>query len=206
MSKLIREEGHADWLRLYVGRVFRIGPVYLVVVTVMLLTVFAHSHFHAEVGPLPLARQMTRWLALGIWTGPHDVNGYLNADILLAGVTWSIHYEWMFYFCLPVLALACKRRRRHLIFAAAALSVCLIAILLHPSNSFEPNLPVAAAEFCLGILSASLVNQGMGATMRNTLSSACVLVLCTTYFFGNPYSIAPVLCAGIAFYLIVFGS
>src|ERR1700693_1014771 len=44
-SRLIRERGRPAWLSLYIGRVFRIGPLYLAAVSILLLIVFVPTGF-----------------------------------------------------------------------------------------------------------------------------------------------------------------
>ena len=40
-GQLLRTQGRPDWYRLYIGRIFRIGPLYALAVVAMLLLVFA---------------------------------------------------------------------------------------------------------------------------------------------------------------------
>jgi len=44
-GKMLRAKGRPRWHELYVGRLFRIGPMYLFVVLVMLVIVFARTGF-----------------------------------------------------------------------------------------------------------------------------------------------------------------
>jgi hypothetical protein len=43
-----------------------------------------------------VAGSVLQWLALGVIDMQPDVNGY-QASHVLAGVTWTISYEWAFY-------------------------------------------------------------------------------------------------------------
>ena len=44
-GKLLQERGRPDWRQLYIGRLFRIGPVYLAVVAVMLAVGLVRTGF-----------------------------------------------------------------------------------------------------------------------------------------------------------------
>lgn len=46
--------------------------------------------------PDVVAGSVLQWLALGVIDMQPDVNGY-QASHVLAGVTWTISYEWAFY-------------------------------------------------------------------------------------------------------------
>ena len=105
-SRLIDEQGQTNWMRLYVGRVFRIGPLYLAAIAAMLLFVAIRTGLHLNLPVDQLAPQIGRWLELGFIVGP-DVNLYGNTALILAGVTWTLHYEWIFYLALPLSGAVC---------------------------------------------------------------------------------------------------
>lgn len=206
-GKLIKDHGRPDWLSLYVGRVFRIGPLYLAAVAAMLLVVFERTHFHLQTAYSQLAHELWGWLSLGMIYGAHTVNGYPNANILMAGVTWSIHFEWLFYALLPVLGLACRRPKVHLGFAAVALVFCLVRVFFQPTHEGVPPFAVMGAEFGFGLLTASLLSLGKSLRPNNIVSSVVVCALFSTYFFfSDPYSWCPILLLGVAFYLIASGT
>ena len=80
-DRVVRTEGRPDWTSLYVGRVFRIGPLYLFATVTMLAIVFLHTGPHLNVTGTRLAEQIGRWLMLGFILGPDDVNGFVGAAI-----------------------------------------------------------------------------------------------------------------------------
>jgi peptidoglycan/LPS O-acetylase OafA/YrhL len=91
-SQIIAKRGRPDWLRLYIGRLFRIGPIYLAAVAVMLACTFALTGPHIAVPLAQLAKELAMWLALGFVIGG-PVNGHVEASILLAKVTWSLAFD-----------------------------------------------------------------------------------------------------------------
>ena len=48
-----------------------------------------------------LVKQVARWLAGGVFIGG-NVNDYAGTGLISAYVTWSLHYEWIFYASLLV--------------------------------------------------------------------------------------------------------
>ena len=76
-----------DWLRLYVSRCLRILPLYLLVMVAgaVMIALIRHSGW-----VLPLAPPWNEKSLTGLFT---------------AGVTWTLSYEWKFYYALPLWAL-----------------------------------------------------------------------------------------------------
>lgn len=124
-TRLLRTRGQPGWTRLYIGRLFRIGPMYLIVVVAMLLIVFSRSGFTLREPAGAVAAQALQWLALGLIDTQPDVNGQVARHVL-AGVTWTLWYEWVFYGSLLAWA-AVARWRWHLVAVLLALLLCLAA-------------------------------------------------------------------------------
>jgi peptidoglycan/LPS O-acetylase OafA/YrhL len=200
-GKLLSEHGTPDWRRLYIGRFFRIAPVYLAVVAVMLLMVWSRTYFELR-EPFPrVLSDMVRWLGLGV-LGQPDVNGYPDTGRLLAGVTWTLRYEWLFYFSLPLLALF-ARAGWHLWFAVLGLAACCALYAL----SREPAAIYSGLFFC-GMIPASLTRSGWRIPDRSNLALAaalgCLLLLFTHY--SSTRGIAQLLLLGILFCVFSIGS
>ena len=203
-GKLIKDEGRPDWTRLYVGRLFRISPLYLVAVGTMLAVLSVLQQFKLHVGPLMLAKQLTKWLAFGLVVTPHDINGVRNADLILAQVTWSIHYEWLFYASLPLLAVIARHRALCAPFTLLLLLFALIRAYLRPVEIFLT--PQALGSlFLFGMLTASVERMGHKLRFRPEVGSAVVLLLLGAYFIFPIYSCFSLITAGLAFYLISSG-
>ncbi len=124
-TRLLRTRGRPGWARLYIGRLFRIGPMYLAVVVAMLLIVFSRSGFTLREPAGAVAGPVLQWLALGLIDTQPDVNGEVARHVL-AGVTWTLWYEWVFYASLLAWATV-ARWRWHLGAVLLALLACLLA-------------------------------------------------------------------------------
>ncbi|MBT2779669.1 MULTISPECIES: acyltransferase [unclassified Lysobacter] len=176
-NKLLKAEGRPGWKDLYIGRVFRLGPMYVVAVLVMIGVVAYRTGFQWRVPPLQAIASALAWLALGIVPPPPTINGYTDTGTILAGVTWTLFFEWLFYFSLPLLAFF-VRRRRHLMFTASIVALCLLTILAATwGGGFEPGvkprpilLLAVLAELILmlvsGMFVASLLHAGFGAKLQ----------------------------------------
>lgn len=111
-----------DWLRLYISRVLRLVPLYLVAITALLAVVAGLSGFALQEDAGRLARGVSRWMLFTV-AGSPDLNGVEGTMLIVAGVTWSLPYEWLFYFALPLVALLVRSRTSPGYVALAVLGV-----------------------------------------------------------------------------------
>jgi len=200
-GKMLRARGRPRWRELYVGRLFRIGPMYLFVVLVMLAIVFARTGFRLLEPPHAVAGSVLQWLALGVLNMQPDVNGY-QASHVLAGVTWTISYEWAFYASLVATAYF-ARGRAHLIFVFGALALCLAgkAMLNADAMGF-------AVLFLSGMAVASLLHENVKPRMSQNVSSAMALACLTVIFAtsSNGYGTPAAMLLALFFYLVCSGT
>lgn len=97
-----------DWARLYVSRVLRLTPLYLLAVLIVLVMCAAQSNWTLRTSLPELSLALLHWLFFTIG-GAVDINAVKNTAQMVSGVTWSLPLEWMFYFLLPCLALLLRR-------------------------------------------------------------------------------------------------
>ncbi len=177
-GKLLRSRGRPRWVALYTGRLFRIGPLYLAVVFVMLAMVFARTDAELREPVDAVASSVLQWLALGWIDTQPDVNGY-DAASLVAGVTWTLWYEWVFYAALLALAIF-ARPRVHLLFAVGALLSCLAIKVL-----WQIDAAGFAALFAIGMLLASLLHENRLPRLPQNVSSALALLIMGGVLVGS---------------------
>jgi peptidoglycan/LPS O-acetylase OafA/YrhL len=137
--------GRPDWRTFYVGRIFRIGPLYLAAFFFVLIVVLL---FGPGEPAMDFAVHLGRWLMLGAGGKP-DLNGYPETHLILAGVTWSLRYEWAFYLALPALALT---RGIPLLAPGAIFALAFAATALQHDRNHHPQ--TCALLFAVGMLCA----------------------------------------------------
>jgi peptidoglycan/LPS O-acetylase OafA/YrhL len=200
-GQMLRAKGRPAWRKLYIGRLFRIGPMYVFVVLVMLYVVFARTGFRLLEAPDVVAGSVAQWLALGVMNMQPDVNGY-PASHVLAGVTWTISYEWAFYASLIATAYF-ARGRTHLIFVFGALALCLAGKVFLNADAMG-----FAVLFLSGMAVASLLHENVKPRMSKNLSSAtalaCIAVVFATSRSG--YGTATATLLALFFYLVCSGA
>jgi peptidoglycan/LPS O-acetylase OafA/YrhL len=204
-EKLLRARGRVRWLPLYAGRVFRIAPLYLFAVLTMLLVVFVKTDFTLHEPAGTVIASVLQWLALGIVNLQPDVNGY-PATHVLAGVTWTISYEWAFYASL-LLTAYCARGGSHRVLLPIALVSCLLGKTLLHSDVLG-----FAALFLCGMTVASLIHTHAARLSDRTasvLAIGCLLLIFFAAPLGVPisgYGTVVALLLATFFYLLCSGA
>ncbi|MGS1033100.1 acyltransferase family protein [Burkholderia glumae] len=196
--RLVLDDGRTNLPRLYVGRLFRIAPMYLFVVVCMFAIVAHRTGYTLHVSLRELAVSVARWLSLGIGGAQIPLNGDEHANLVLAGVTWTIGYEWAFYASLIALCLV-ARRRIHLIVAIAA--ILASASLTQPGLG----LPGFCLLFASGMLAASLGISGFSA--RGPLAAVAAIAALALAVHESPstYGHLPQV-AGLTIFFVVVAS
>jgi peptidoglycan/LPS O-acetylase OafA/YrhL len=200
-SKLIEARTRPlDWAYLYASRICRLFPLYFFAMCLLFACVAWLSGGVLRDSPSQLLRGMMQWLTFTIG-GAGDLNGVLHTTSIMAGVTWSLPYEWYFYFSLPLLAL----------FVAVLPPLpwlVLAAICIGHFIDGQPDL-MLVSSFLGGICAAVLCRlPAFVSFAHRPLASLFVLacLACTVLLFPSAYAPGPLILLGLAFSLIASGS
>jgi peptidoglycan/LPS O-acetylase OafA/YrhL len=185
-----------DWSMLFVSRILRIVPLFVVAILVLLACVGALTHWQLR-EPLPaLATHVASWFSFTV-AGAPDVNLLPNTGILIARVTWTLAYEWMFYLGLPLIALGFGLR------VPAALWIGATALLaLMASNIEFLFFPIA---FPIGGLAAAVARSPLKHRFAHPLAAAAALGLVWLVVFVPGVRFATLL-MGLAFCCVACGN
>jgi peptidoglycan/LPS O-acetylase OafA/YrhL len=99
-----------NWRRLYIARVMRIMPLYLLFMVLVVGSAFHLSDWVMREPAAKVAAEVAHWFAFSMFARP-DINGVANTWTQGGGVNWSLAYEWYFYASLPVLFFVLKPLR-----------------------------------------------------------------------------------------------
>jgi peptidoglycan/LPS O-acetylase OafA/YrhL len=171
-----------DWLRLYVSRCLRILPLYLLVMLVgaLVIALIRHSGWVS-----PMEAPWSEKSLTGLFT---------------AGVTWTLAYEWKFYYALPFLALTVGRVSwKWLVFSAVMLLILGITKALD----------IYACAFVGGITAASLAKLPWWVRLSSSGWGSALAVgplLWAVSGFDTAYSPEPLLLLAISFALMASGA
>jgi peptidoglycan/LPS O-acetylase OafA/YrhL len=203
-TQMLKAGGKPNLAKLYLGRVFRIVPLYLFLVVVILLTVGVLTRWQLREPPVALVKQVAKWLAGGVVIGG-DINGYVDTGRIAAGVTWTLHYEWIFYASLLVTSFFARKFIFGILLPVIGLLVAAPLLQFHPNNLYL----TAALMFCAGMTVASAKKVFVAKPHRIpqwALSTGFVGCLASVWFFKSVYHTIPILILAVAFALIVFGA
>ncbi len=166
-SRVLAASGNVAPLRLYGSRFRRIYPAFAGSIVLLLLVVGWETHFQLRESPGVVIAEIAGQLSLGIATGA-NVNGLLHANLIDAGVTWSLGFECGFYALLPVLALAVRVRKSWIAWIVVAVTAL----------AFERHLWIVAT-FLPGIAVAELATRARAAAWFQRYGNALAYVGCT---------------------------
>ncbi|MFM1962610.1 MAG: hypothetical protein RLZZ172_1455 [Bacteroidota bacterium] len=119
-----------DWKHLFIARFFRLFPMYFFSLLILLFIIFQTSSWEIKVGWFKLIKNIGYWLTFTIFS-----DGIINANnltgIINAGVVWSLPFEWVFYFSLPVLALLITGKHINVFYIILGLLFVSLFIKIH---------------------------------------------------------------------------
>lgn len=166
-----------DWTALFVSRVLRLTPLYLLAMGALFLVVGSLSGWQLRVPLSTLFEQAGHWLGFSMIKAP-DVNGVPATTLLMAGVTWSLAYEWLFYLSLPALALLFRVRVPMALWIAG--TVCVVLLVANKPDAIFPT------AFVKGAIAAFVSRQVRIATiLRAPGFGLLVLAAAWVAMFGH---------------------
>ncbi len=176
-GRLIRNEGEIDVLDFAIGRINRIAPLYYFAVIVLIAISILHEPFKNFDAPSVFIKKISAWSSFGFRHG-EGINGFDASSVVLSAI-WSLKYEWLLYFILPVLALL-MRITRH----PAALFLGLIALSFYWS---------LFTFFVAGILACYIVDfrsTSAGPYWRWAALAGIVTIILTSHSATGPWEAA----------------
>jgi peptidoglycan/LPS O-acetylase OafA/YrhL len=203
-GKIISDEGRPGWMKLFIGRAFRIGPVYFLMTGLMLLIISIQTQFTLQEPLNKVLLELAPLMLFGLFEPGHVINGFNGPRGITAAVTWTLRYEWVFYLIiLPISAIFARNRKHHLAYSIAVLAMCFASSLFKHGSS--NNLLLAA--FFIGMVCASLQanNYVIGISDR-VMSIIAALILWFVFFEPVPtFRIVQTVLSGIVFFAITNG-
>lgn len=188
-SKLIANPLAFRW-NFLLGRFGRLMPAYFFACCLLFLLAAYASHFHRQVSLGKLGTQIVVWSAF--W-GNSDING-VNDSKLWFVVSWTLRYEWLFYFSLPFVGWFARRKKRAFLLLGIAAALGPMIERFSPATRLGAPLRLLglyshflAFTFSIGILVALLPKGSLSAWAKGKQATVFSLI-CLGYvlFFVPP--------------------
>lgn len=189
-----------DWLRLFVSRFLRLTPLYLFTVLIVLLSVAGLSGLQIKEGVSSISWSVAHWLLFTLFGTP-DINGFSDTWMLLAGVTWSLRYEWWFYFVLPLLALTFRVHASWPVIIATSVAATWVFVAQLKLVLALPFLGGAAAVWLCTFPGFRRFASGRAASL-----GALLAIVISLAAFSSPLKPAALVFTAAAFALIAGGN
>ena len=191
-----------DWVRVYCSRVLRLYPAYLFSMAI-LFAVIAIISFQEKIFLEKF--QIISYIKWVLFTipGTPPLNGIPETSIIMAGVTWSLTFEWAFYFSLPIIAAALGTKKS---WPAIAFGATLLTATLY----FIPFYGLIYFMIFFGILSALIDKHTNFQEIlnRKIFGVIAILLLLLNGFINNKtsYNATSVAIIGLSFIIFSAGN
>jgi peptidoglycan/LPS O-acetylase OafA/YrhL len=112
VSKLLNaEKNKFSWKNFFISRIFRLSPMYYFSLMVIIIIVMFSSGWQMNSSPRDLLSSIMNWGFFTLLAAP-AINGSDLTSLINARVVWSLPYEWLFYFCLPLISVLLFRKEK----------------------------------------------------------------------------------------------
>lgn len=188
VSKLLdaKERGF-DWKNFFKSRICRLVPLYFFSVAAMIILILVTASWQLNV-PFPkFIESVLNWLLFTINKTP-NINKSDLTLLVNAGVVWSLPYEWLLYFSLPVISLFILRKKPNAIVLGIAAIFIVLFIIVHGVRiSFI--LPFVAGSIAPLLSKLTKINEKIRAPYASVAVIACLALLLLFHNAGNIFAL-----------------
>ncbi|WP_286967641.1 acyltransferase family protein [Flavobacterium sp. UBA4854] len=200
--KLINSKNkEINWSAYITARLYRLFPMYLFSVGIIFFIAGYLTNFKSKVPFSENILTILSWIFFNVKKGL-NINGLEDSFLLNAGITWTLPYEWVFYFLLPLIALFFKIKVNYKIILSFTAVAALIMIINGSSlRHFFP--------FLGGIIAALVIKKNIFGTVlkqKKYTFLAISLLVCSVYFFDSGRRPIPIIITSIVFIIIASGN
>jgi peptidoglycan/LPS O-acetylase OafA/YrhL len=171
-SKLNNASGkNIDWMIFFISRIMRLLPLYFFAISILILVVAVLSGFMLHEPMINLVRELILWGSFTILGAPL-MNSVRETYTIMAGVTWSLVYEWLFYISLPLANFVFFRKK------TSILLILTTALIIAAIIRFNDLSLITIFSFFGGIAASFLIRSTAFSSWAKQKSSS-VIALCT---------------------------
>ncbi|RUQ31723.1 MAG: acyltransferase [Candidatus Competibacteraceae bacterium] len=200
VSKILKDKESLNWLKLYESRFFRIFPLYVFAVVSITIVAFDSAGYQLNSSLEDILKQLIRW---GLFIGG-NINEFQDSWIVIAGVDWTLKYEWLFYFSLPFLSFALLKGR----LPAVAIIIFLCIVFFVRPIGFTVFTTKYFLLFAVGGISSWLVSSHsfkIDLSGSKIASIVAVLFILSSLFYPRTFDLFHVMIISLLFVFVVLG-
>lgn len=189
-----------DWKSLYISRIYRLVPLYVFSLICVFSIAAILSGGKLVDPPLTLIKNVAQWVTFTFFGDP-DLNGVKATNLIIAGVSWSLPYEWFLYFSLPVFAFFLRVK--------VSLPYFVFGLLILIGFYFWGPQWYHVSAFLGGIIAAYLARiPTMSHLLQKPIASVLFIlsILGVLFIYNTSYSIVPLSLLIVAFTIIACGN
>ncbi|PYD78510.1 acyltransferase family protein [Komagataeibacter sucrofermentans] len=164
----------AEWIQFYIKRFFRIAPMAWFSALICIVTALVYGNGFHDID----AYAASEWMNFGISLERHDINSFYKMWVVNAGVMWTLSWEWMLYFSLPIIMIL---REKLPPFTVSALMIfsCAYGYAMYNDSNI-----LLLSCFAYGILARDLQTQFKSSNAFKCIVSISMLVFIFGFGFG----------------------
>ena len=197
---LDKKNQEIDWIKTYCSRILRLYPAYLGSMAILIAII---SIKKIKLGDFTKDFELTPYIQWILFTipGAPPLNKFQETNIIMVGVTWSLVFEWAFYFSLPMIAaiLGTKKSWRAIFLCAIPLITTLYLIPFYGLVYFMIFIGILCAIFDKYTKFQNILN-------KKIFSIAALAILITNGFVNNETSYTGSSITAIGFAFVIFSS
>lgn len=201
VSKLLNNgDKEFNWKNFFISRFFRLVPMYFFSVLLIIVFVFILSNWQLKTSLYELFESIGKWLTFTILKSPINDSEY--TFIIGAGVVWSLPYEWLFYFSLPLIGLLLLKRKPSILAVLISIAFIVLFLIYHDTKITH------IYSFIGGAIAPFLIKYTSIKSKINDLFGSIVIVICLALvilLFKNANLVLCQLLISFIFMLIVCG-
>ncbi|MDF1762122.1 MAG: acyltransferase [Oleibacter sp.] len=160
-----------DWKKLFILRFFRIYPLYFLAILFVIFWSFILGS-GIGFGILDFLESFTRWILFAVGGSAGDFFDYSNTQLVIAGVQWTLKYEWFFYLCLPIFFYIF--RPSMIVFYIFSFAIMILAIM--DVSFLKLNVRFILLFFCGGLSYVFLKDVVVEGKLRLFLNLVAILL------------------------------
>ncbi|MDE7549004.1 acyltransferase [Acetobacter fabarum] len=182
-------------IKFYINRFFRIVPMFYFSSFLCLLTavIFGHNiDYHS------LLDNLFFWFDGGLTSYKPDINSFPNANLINAGVMWTLPWEWFLYISLPIIYIIRDKINNF------AVSQTISFVSVYFISRIDYNIACFILCFSLGMTARDILNK----IRINNIMNSLIIILCLSLIFlrhSDPLSINDIIIEFILFYCVCCG-